>query len=112
MISRVIDPVRIAQQGPRQSAQLQELMPFPATACQPRHLDAQHDAHMIQPDLGTSRQHPGRVSAPDAEWPRSSSITSTLDGAHPSPTARSASPYCSRVDSWWSWTCCAVDWRT
>ncbi len=51
MLGRVVNPVRVAQQGPRQGAQLQELMPFPATARQPRHLDAQHDAHMIQPDL-------------------------------------------------------------
>ena len=29
----------------------QQLMPFTATARQPRHLDAQHDAHMIQPNL-------------------------------------------------------------
>ena len=99
MIGRVIDPVRIAQQGPRQGAQLQELMPFPAAARQPRHLDAQHDAHMIQPDLRHQPLKTRAASAPDAEWPRSSSITSTLDGAHPSPAARSASPYCSRVDS-------------
>jgi hypothetical protein len=51
MIGRVIDPIRIPQQGPRQGAQLKELMPFPAAARQPRHLNAQHDAHMIQPNL-------------------------------------------------------------
>jgi hypothetical protein len=54
---------------------------------------------MIQPDLGTSRWNPGLASAPDAECPRSSSITSTLDAAQPSAAARSASPYCNRVDS-------------
>ena len=51
MLGRVINPIQIAQQGPRQGTQLQKLMPFPAAAGQPRHLDAQHDAHMIQPDL-------------------------------------------------------------
>ena len=51
MLGRVIDPIQVPQQGPRQGAQLQKLMPFPAAARQPRHLDAQHDAHMIQPDL-------------------------------------------------------------
>ena len=51
MVGRVVYSVRIAQQSPRQGTQLQELMPFPATARQPRHLDAQHDAHMVQSDL-------------------------------------------------------------
>ena len=52
VVDRVVYSVRIAQQGPRQGTQLQELVPFPATARQPGHLDAQHDAHMVQPDLG------------------------------------------------------------
>jgi hypothetical protein len=46
------------------------------------------------------------------ERPRSSSITSTRPTGQPSPTARSARPYRSRVDSVWSATCCTVDWRT
>src|SRR5215468_1408864 len=64
------------------------------------------------PTSETSRANPGRASAPDAECPRSSSITSTRDAAQPSATARSASPYCNRVDSAWPATCAAVDWRT
>jgi hypothetical protein len=47
-----------------------------------------------------------------ADTPRSSSITVTCDRAHPSATARSASAYCSRVDSECSSTCCLLDWRT
>jgi hypothetical protein len=47
VIGRVVDPVRIPQQGPRQGAQLQKLMLFPAAARQPRHPGAQHNAHMI-----------------------------------------------------------------
>ena len=60
----------------------------------------------------TSRWKPGRPSALVPERPRSSSITSTRSAAHPNPTARSARPYCNRVDSWCSTTCCGVDWRT
>ncbi len=52
------------------------------------------------PTSDTSRAKPGRASIPEAECPRSSSITTTRDGAQPSVTARSASPYCSRADSW------------
>ena len=48
--------------------------------------------------------------APDLPW--SSSITSTREAGQPNPTARSTSPYCSRVDSPWSSTCWRVDWRT
>ncbi len=52
VLGRVIDAVWVAQQRSRQCAQLQQLMPLPARPGQPGHLDAQHDAHMIQPHLG------------------------------------------------------------
>ena len=51
MLGRVINAVQVAQQRAGQRAQLQQLMPLPARAGQPGHLDAQHDAHMIQPYL-------------------------------------------------------------
>ena len=51
VLGRVIDAVQVAQQRPGQRAQLQQLMPLPARPGQPGHLDAQHDAHMIQPHL-------------------------------------------------------------
>jgi len=60
----------------------------------------------------TSRWNTTQPIALDPDLPRSSSITITRDAAQPSPTARSTSPYCSRVDSPWSMTCCQVDWRT
>jgi hypothetical protein len=60
----------------------------------------------------TSRWNPTRPAALDPDLPRSSSITSTREACQPSPTARSTSPYCSRVDSPWSITCWRVDWRT
>src|SRR5260370_4585480 len=60
----------------------------------------------------TSRANPGRLAASAADRPRSSSITITREAAQPSATARSASPYCSRVDSPWSATCWREDCRT
>jgi hypothetical protein len=65
-----------------------------------------------RPTSETRRANPGRASIPAAECPRSSSMTSTRDRAQPSATARSVSPYCSRVDSECSTTWAAVDWRT
>jgi hypothetical protein len=60
----------------------------------------------------TSRWNPARPAALDPDLPRSSSITSTREAGQPKATARSTSPYCSRVDSLWSMTCWRVDWRT
>jgi hypothetical protein len=60
----------------------------------------------------TSRWKPTRPTALDPDLPRSSSITSTREACQPKATARSTSPYCSRVDSPWSSTCWRVDWRT
>jgi hypothetical protein len=60
----------------------------------------------------TSRSNPTRPAALAPDLPRSSSITSTREAGQPSATARSTSPYRSRVDSPWSSTCWRVDWRT
>src|SRR5215217_5685666 len=60
----------------------------------------------------TSRWKPIRPAALAPDLPKSSSITSTREVCQPSATARSTSPYCSRVDSPWSSTCWRVDWRT
>src|SRR5712691_2075189 len=60
----------------------------------------------------TSLANPFRESAVAADTPRSSSITTTCDRAQPKTTARSASAYCSRVDSECSRTCCLLDCRT
>ncbi|MEU7060488.1 hypothetical protein [Streptomyces sp. NPDC046197] len=57
----------------------------------------------------TSLANPVRDSATAAEQPRSSSITSTLERAQPSATARSTSRYGIRVDSVCSTTCRRVD---
>ncbi len=60
----------------------------------------------------TSLANPFRESAVAADTPRSSSITMICDRAQPSAAARSASAYCSRVDSVCSRTCCLLDCRT
>ena len=109
---RIIDAVRVGQQHPGQRAQLQQLVPVPAGPRQPGHLDAQHDAHTSHRDLG---DQPGKARPGirrRRRHPRSSSITTTRDRAQPSAAARSASAYCSRVDSECSRTCCLLDWRT
>ena len=56
---RVVDRLRVAQQRPRQRAQLQQLMPLPPGPGQPRHLDAQHDADVIEADLRHQPLEPG-----------------------------------------------------
>jgi hypothetical protein len=55
---RVVDAVGIGQQHPGQAAQLQQLVPVPASPRQPGHLDAQHDAHTCHRHL---RDEPGKA---------------------------------------------------
>ena len=57
------------------------------------------DQHLRAGRALIRRWNPGRASTPEAECPRSSSITTTRATVQPSATARSTSPYCSRVDS-------------
>jgi hypothetical protein len=52
VLGRIVDAVRIREQGPRQRAQFKQLVPVPARAGQPRHLDSQHHPDVAQPDLG------------------------------------------------------------
>ena len=56
---RIVDPVRVGQQCPGQRAQLDQLMPVPARAGQPRHLQAQHQPHMAHRDLRDQPREPG-----------------------------------------------------
>ena len=80
VLGRVIDAVQVAQQRPGQRAQLQQLMPFAAGPGQPGHLDAQHDAHMIQPHLGDQpRESPAarRPRRPNAPGPHRSPAPAT-----------------------------------
>ena len=56
---RVVDRLRVAQQRPRQRAQLQQLVPLQPGPGQPRHLDPQHDADVVEADLRHQPLEPG-----------------------------------------------------
>ena len=92
----------------------QQLMPVPAGPRQPGHLDAQHDAHPPHRDLG---DQPGKGRPGIGRRGRYPKVVVDHHDPRPRPTqpsaaARSASAYCSRVDSECSRTCCLLDWRT
>ena len=70
MLGRVIDAVQVTQQRSGQRAQLQQLMPLPARPGQPGHLDAQHDAHMIQPHLRHQPREPRTRISPRSRMPQ------------------------------------------
>jgi Resolvase, N terminal domain len=59
-----------------------------------------------------SRAKPVRLTLPDPERPRSSSMTMICSRAQPSSAALAVSAYCRWVDSWWFSTWEAVDCRT
>lgn len=80
VLGRVIDPVQIAQQRPGQGAQLQQLMPLPARPGQPGHLDAPHDAHVVQPHLRHQTGEPGPDLNPGGRMPQI-----LVDHQHPRP---------------------------
>ena len=52
VVGRIIHPVGVGDQRVEQRADLQKLMPIPAGARQPRHLHAEHEADLAEPDLG------------------------------------------------------------
>jgi hypothetical protein len=51
-IGRVIHAVGVGDQCVGQRAQVQQVVPVGVVAGQPRHLDAQHDPDLAQPDRG------------------------------------------------------------
>jgi hypothetical protein len=51
VLHRVVNPIQVCNQGMKEGAQLQKLMPVLVRACQPRHLHPQDDADMIQAHL-------------------------------------------------------------
>ena len=57
-IGRVIDAVGVGDQGVGDRAQIQQLIPVGVVAGQPRHLDAQHDPDLAQPDVGDQLLEP------------------------------------------------------
>src|SRR5262249_25160797 len=54
VVGRVVQAVGIGQQGPKAGAQLQEVVPVLATACQAAHLQTQDEADVVEGDLGQS----------------------------------------------------------
>ena len=52
VVGRIIHPIGVGDQRIEQRADLQQLMPVPARARQPRHLDAQHEADIAQAHFG------------------------------------------------------------
>ena len=112
MVGRVVEPVLVGQQHAEHRTQLDELMPVPARAGQPAHLQAEDQPDVVEADLG---QQSLEARPPLGRWPLlpwSSSMTShavrrpaQLDGAIGEVVLRS-------VDSWCSATCWGVDWRT
>ena len=57
-IGRVIDAVSVGDQRVGDRAQIQQLVPVGVVAGQPRHLDAQHDPDLAQPDVGDQLLEP------------------------------------------------------
>ena len=59
VLGRVVNPVHVAQQRTGKRAQLKKLVPLTPRPGQPGHLDAEHDAHVIESDLGDKALEPG-----------------------------------------------------
>src|ERR1700730_18269452 len=101
----IIHPIGVGDQRIEQRADFQKLMPIAAGARQSRHLDAEHETDIAQADFG---DEPLKAQAALDTGPGAPEIVvDDEDRFPPQPycAARSASAYCSRVDSWWRSTC-------
>ncbi len=58
VVTGVIHPVRVGDQGVGHRAQVQQVIPVCVAARQPRHFDAQHQADLPQPDRGDQSLKP------------------------------------------------------
>lgn len=109
---RVVHAVLIGQQAPHQAAELQQRVPVPAVAGEPRRLDGQHDdpAQAVSPDDADTLAAPGMeggvdryvlalisgsMSLPRREWARRRSRSSTRGRSTASLIAASPIPCCS-----------------
>ena len=52
MIGRIVEPIRVGEQGSKDCTQFDELMPVLARAGQPAHLQAEDEPDMVETDLG------------------------------------------------------------
>ena len=112
VIGRVVQPVLIGQQGAEHRAQFQELMPVLARAGQPAHLQAEDQPDVVETDFGKQS-----LEAEPALGRGPALALILVDdenafGGQPSSMARLTSAYWRSVDSRFSATCWAVDWRT
>ena len=101
----IIHPIGVGDQRIEQRADFQKLMPIAAGARQSRHLDAEHETDIAKADFG---DEPLKAQAALDAGPGAPEIVVDDDDLfRPQPycAARSASAYCSRVNSWWRSTC-------
>ena len=59
--SGIVDAIGVGDQGSRQGADLEQLVPVATRAGQPGHLDAEHQADPSEADLGDQALKPGPV---------------------------------------------------
>src|SRR5207253_5116374 len=78
-MTRRIDRLLIDQHGIDHAAHLDQLLPVPAVAGEPRDLARGNGANLPRQTCATIRSKPARWTPPAAERPRSSSITSISD---------------------------------
>jgi hypothetical protein len=92
---RIIDAVGIADQGVRESGEIDEAVPFSIVARKA----TEHDPDVAERNFRWRRAKPERATTPEPESPTSSSITTTRSVGHPSSVALLTSGYGRSVDS-------------
>ena len=63
VVGRVVQPVLIRQDGAKQGAQLEQLVPVLARAGQPAHLQPEDQPDMVEADFREQARKPRRLSA-------------------------------------------------
>ena len=66
VIGRVVEPIRVGEQGSEDGTQFDELMPVLARAGQPAHLQAEDEPDVVETDLG---QQPLKAQSPLGRGP-------------------------------------------
>ena len=89
-------PIGVGDQRIKQRADFQKLMPIAAGARQSRHLDAEHETDIAEPDFGDDLLKAQAALDAGPERPRSSSMTTICSRPQPYCAARLASAYYSR----------------
>ena len=89
VIPRIVDRVRIGEKGPRQRAQLQQMLPVLPGPRQPRHLDPQDDPRPSHGDLG---DQPGKALPGIRDRRRHAQVVVDHDDLGPGPAQRDRPP--------------------